>query len=403
MLSLRRNRSLLSLCLAAFAAYMGTGMVSTVRVLYVRSHGGSLGIISAMATAFLVSNFVCQYPWGWVADRWGRKPVLLVGLLAQAALSMLYLGVSDPALFVVIRVFEGAAAASILPSARAAIADLFPDDERGRAYGVFTAFFNLGFLFGPAAGGLLAGLSYVWVFMVAMGIRLISAAVVWRGLPAVRLPVQGSGQNATARGGLLSIPLIAAYVIAFSDYLWIGFDLTLAPLWMRHHLGASITMIGVAYSVWALPSTLLVPLGGRMADRFPRWLLILTCGLGQLPMFGLYVLAHSIYPILVGFALQAALYAVVSPALDAHVAASSPVGRRGCVQSTFTACGIMGALAGATVFVPLYAVDYRLPLVVQGTGYGVFILIGSTLIALSERWKRRCERAQLDDMQPATS
>ena len=162
MVALLRNRSLLTLCVAAVATYMGAGMVSTVRVLYVHSHGGSLAIISAMATAFLVANFVCQYPWGWLADRIGRKQTLLIGLVAQSILSGSYLLISNPDLFVVIRVFEGAASASVLPSARAAIADMFPDHERGRAYGIFTAFFNLGFLFGPGCRWL-AGRARVYV------------------------------------------------------------------------------------------------------------------------------------------------------------------------------------------------------------------------------------------------
>jgi len=363
---------------------MGAGMVSTVRVLYVHSHGGSLAILSAMATAFLVSNFVCQYPWGWLADRWGRKPVLIVGLVAQALCAGVYLLITDPALFVLLRVVEGAAAASILPSARAAIADLFPDEQRGRAYGLFTAFFNLGFLFGPAAGGLLAGIGYTWVFLVAVTIRLVSAVVVWNGLPSVKaVATSSTGDARVGWRALLAVPLLAAYIIAFGDYLWIGFDLTLAPLWMRHHLGASITMIGVAYSVWALPGALLVPFGGRLADRYPRWALILVAGLAQLPMYALYALSHSIFPVMLGFALQAAFYAVVSPSVDAHVAKSSPLGRRGRVQSTYTAFGLVGALVGASVFVPLYAINYRLPLVVMGFGYGSVILIGSGLMAFS--------------------
>lgn len=389
MITLLRNRSLLTLCLAGFSAYTGAGMISTVRVLYVHSHGGSLGILSAMASAFLVANFVCQYPWGLLTDRWGRKPVLLVGLTGQALLAGVYVFISDPVLFVGLRVLEGAAAASILPSARAAIADLFPDNQRGRAYGLFSAFFNLGFLVGPAAGGLLAAIGYSWVFFVAVGIRLVSAAVVLRGLPNLKRSTfhEIDGTEPGWRG-LIALPLVAAYLIAFGDYLWIGFDLTLAPLWMRHHLGASIAMIGIAYSVWALPSALLVPFGGRLADRYPRWALILVAGLGQLPMYALYAVAHSIYPILFGFALQASLYAVVSPAVDAHVAKSSPAGRRGRIQSTYSAVGVAGAFAGASAFVPLYAVDYRLPLVAQGIGYGLVILVGGLLIAFSEQRRR---------------
>ena len=68
-----RNRTLLAISLSVCAAYTGIGMVSPVRVLFAQAHGASLAIIGAMASAYLVSNFVFQYPSGWLADRWGRK------------------------------------------------------------------------------------------------------------------------------------------------------------------------------------------------------------------------------------------------------------------------------------------------------------------------------------------
>ena len=109
-----RNRTLLAVSLTVCAAYVGVGMVGPVRVLYAQSRGASLVIIGAMASAYLISNFVFQYPVGWLADRWGRKQVLIVGLLAQAVLSLGYLLITDPLVFVALRFVEGMAAATIL-------------------------------------------------------------------------------------------------------------------------------------------------------------------------------------------------------------------------------------------------------------------------------------------------
>src|SRR3981081_1390114 len=97
-----RNRTLIAISLTVCAAYIGICMVGPVRVLYAQSRGASLAIIGAMASAFLISNFVFQYPVGWLADRWGRKEIMIVGLLAQAALSLIYLFVNDPVLFVIL-------------------------------------------------------------------------------------------------------------------------------------------------------------------------------------------------------------------------------------------------------------------------------------------------------------
>src|SRR3989442_1642943 len=107
-----RNRTLSAICLTVCAAYVGIGMVGPVRVLFAQARGASLVIIGAMASAFLISNFVFQYPVGWLADRWGRKEVMIVGLLVQAILSLAYLFVVDPILFVLLRFVEGMAAAN---------------------------------------------------------------------------------------------------------------------------------------------------------------------------------------------------------------------------------------------------------------------------------------------------
>src|SRR6266571_2347746 len=108
-----RNRTLLAVSLTVCAAYVGVGMVGPVRVLYAESRGASLAIIGAMASAYLVSNFVFQYPVGWLADRWGRKPVMIVGLTAQTLLVLLYLPITDPIAFVVLRFVEGISGAAL--------------------------------------------------------------------------------------------------------------------------------------------------------------------------------------------------------------------------------------------------------------------------------------------------
>src|SRR2546423_10700744 len=131
-----RNRTLLAICFTVCAAYVGIGMVGPVRVLFAQAHGASLVIIGAMASAYLISNFVFQYPVGWLADRWGRKPAMIVGLLLQAVLSAAYLWITDLILFVVLRFIEGIAGAMLLPPARALIVDTVPDGRRVQAYGL---------------------------------------------------------------------------------------------------------------------------------------------------------------------------------------------------------------------------------------------------------------------------
>lgn len=378
---LLQNRSLLDVSVAIAAAYIGIGMVVPVRVLYAQSHGASLAIIGAMGSSYLLSNFIFQYPSGAIADRFGRKSLMLVGLIVQAFLTLLYLAVSDPILFVVLRFVEGIAGAALLPPARAIIADTVPADQRGQAYGIFSAFFNAGFLLGPAIGGLLASTGYSTAFVGSVLCRVAAVVVV-----AVLIhdrphtPEQDVEAVSAPRRDLFSPALIAAYILAFGDYLWLGFDMTLMPLWMRNHLGASVATIGLAYATWALPSMIVSPIGGRIADRVRRSRMILTFGLAQLPIYVSYGLLTTAWVVVIIIGLHGLVYSLAQPAVDAFLAASSPPNARARVQSLYSAVGLASAFLGSALLPALYAIDFRLPIFVVGAVFGLCIVIGGLMV-----------------------
>lgn len=381
-----RNRTLLAVSLVVCAAYTGIGMIGPVRVLYAQSRGASLAIIGTMSSAYLISNFLFQYPSGWLADRFGRKPMMLISLFAQAALSLAYLFISDPILFVVLRFAEGIAAAAVVPSARALVADSVPPEHRGQAYGIFGAFFNTGFLLGPALGGLLATTGYASSFIGAVIFRLLAVVIV---ITMVRVRPR-SEQAADAQAArvplrkLFTLPLIAAYILVFGDWLYVGFDITLVPLWMHDHLGASVAVIGFSYMAWSIPNVILTPFTGRVADRVRRSLLVLIFGLAQVPLYVVYGLANTFMIILIMFVVHGAIYSMVQPAVDAHLAAASGPEARGRVQGMYYAFGLFGGFIGSNGFSLLYGVNFRLPLFAIGAAFGLCVLIGAAMMRVSE-------------------
>lgn len=382
-----RNRSLLAISLVVAVTFVGIGMVVPVRVLYAQSRGASLAVIGAMASAFLLSNFLCQYPVGWLSDLWGRKRLMVCGLAVQAALGLVYLVVADPLLFVALRLVEGAAAATVLPAARALVADSVPPERRGEAYGIFGSFLNAGFLLGPALGGLLATTGYASGFIGSCAFRLVALAIV---VALVRddgraRPAERARARAVPRRALVTRPLLGAYILAVGDNLYFGFDLTLMPLWMRQHLGAPVAAIGLAYAVWALPNIVAAPLGGRLADRARRSGLILVFGLAQVPCYAAYGLLGEIAPVILVFGLHGAVYALMQPAVDATLASSSPPDARARAQGVYSAAGLASAFVAANALSLLYGLDYRLPLFAMAGGFAACVLVGGALIRRAER------------------
>jgi len=394
-----RNRTLLAVSLAVCAAFTGIGMVVPVRVLYAESRGASLAIIGAMASSYLVSNFLFQYPSGWLADRWGRKPVMILSLSAQAVLSAVYLLISDPVLFVILRFAEGAAAAAFLPSARALITDAIPSEKRGEAFGIFSAFFNAGFLLGPALGGLLAATGYASAFIGAVVFRLVAIVLVitmihvkTRGKQETREEVKPASVKT-----LFKLPLAGAYILAFGDYLFVGFDISLTALWLHDHLGAPIALIGIAYVVFSIPSIITSPFGGRIADRRRRSTLILVFGLLQVPLYIIYGLANSVLLVIALFGVHGVVYSLAQPAVDAHVASSSFAGARARIQGLYSAFGLAGGFVGASGSSLLYGLSFRLPLPAIGLVFGICVLVGGIMIRISEARRKTPARADKRD------
>ena len=189
---------------------------------------------------------------------------------------------------------------------------------------------------------------------------------------------------AVSRRALWTLPLLGAYILFFGDNFYFGFDLTLAPLWLKHHVGASIVFIGLSYAVWALPNVSLTPYGGRIADRMRRSTLILIFGILQIPCYIAFAFINSVTVALVVFAIHGAIYAMMQPAVDANLAAFSPPAARARAQGLYGAIGTGGAFIAANTLSALYGVNFRLPLFVMAAAFGVCVLIGGTMVRIAE-------------------
>src|SRR5258708_9014652 len=85
------------------------------------------------------------------------------------------------------------------------------------------------------------------------------------------------------------------------------------------------------------------------------------------------------------YGVHGAVYALMQPALDADVGASSGSSFRAGIQGLYATAGSIGAFAGASGSAPLYAINFRLPLFIMGILCVFYIIIGARLIRISER------------------
>src|SRR4051795_8277271 len=161
---------------------VGFGIVLPILPLYAKQFGASAVTASALIAAFSGAQLIFSPIWGRLSDRVGRKPILVLSL-AGTAVASLVTGLA-PAVWVLFlgRILDGISGASV-SVAQAAVTDLAPPEERPRLLGLLGAAFGVGFVMGPAIGGLAAlGGAHV-PFFVAAAIAGVNALVAARRLP----------------------------------------------------------------------------------------------------------------------------------------------------------------------------------------------------------------------------
>ncbi len=127
----------------------------------------------AVSFAFGIANFFGSPVLGALSDRYGRRPVLLVGF-SGLALSFFVTGLATALwMLIVVRLFSGAMQANAAV-ANAYVADITPPEERARRFGMLGAMFGMGFILGPVMGGLLGAISIHLPFFVAGALSVVN-------------------------------------------------------------------------------------------------------------------------------------------------------------------------------------------------------------------------------------
>lgn len=137
---------------------MGAGILIPVIPYIVREYRTDAATVGWLSTSFSIAQFLASPVLGVLSDRYGRRPVLLLSILGTAFGYFLFgLGGSLTVLFIA-RIIDGATGGNI-STAQSYIADITPPEDRAKSFGLIGAAFGLGFIAGPALGGLLSHIS----------------------------------------------------------------------------------------------------------------------------------------------------------------------------------------------------------------------------------------------------
>ncbi len=139
--------------LTLFINMLGFGIVIPVLPLYAKEFGASGFQIGLLFASYSICQFIFAPFIGKLSDKIGRRPVLIVSVIGTAAGFFIMGAANTLALLFVGRILDGVSGASIA-TGQAYLADVTTREERGKTMGLMGATFGLGFIFGPALGGI---------------------------------------------------------------------------------------------------------------------------------------------------------------------------------------------------------------------------------------------------------
>ena len=366
------------LFVTVFLDLVGFGIIIPFLAYYVESFGARAAIVGLLMSSYSLGQFVFAPVWGRLSDRVGRRPILLLGLLGSVAgftlfglastLSMLFLG----------RVLMGIFGATI-PTAQAAVADVTAPEDRARGMGLIGAAIGLGFIFGPALGGLLANLSSVLrlplfernpyalpcLASAALAASNLVAAAFFlpESLPAERrgsrIGERFSRLDQISRG--LTDPRVRRLLLTYFLFM-LGFTMMEATLtlFIEGRIGAGdhaqlVRRVGYLFGfIGIIQVALQGGLVGRLARAFgERQLLIAGCSITALSLAAMPAAASwaGIYGCAFGLACG---HGLSQPSITSLISRASPAesqgGALGISQSAASLARVLGPAMGGALF-----------------------------------------------------
>lgn len=173
-----RNRgAILLLMINIFLIFTGVGLVIPIMPTYMNELHINGSMVGLLVAAFSLSQLICSPIAGRLSDTWGRKKMIVSGMIIFALSEWLFGIANAPALLFAARMLGGIGAAFIMPAVMAYTADITSNEERGKGMGYINAAITTGFIIGPGIGGYIAEFG-IRVPFYAAGIAAAIAAVI---------------------------------------------------------------------------------------------------------------------------------------------------------------------------------------------------------------------------------
>jgi MFS family permease len=375
-------------------------MLFTVFARKIGAVGQGVEVFGISATAFSLAALVAAPTMGVLADRFGRRRLLLGSLAAHALASLGYLLAPTGAAFIAVRALAGGLTAGLVPASISMIGDLTPQTERGRWLGFMTGWSAIGFVIGPPLGG--------WVFdhwglpapfLIGAATNTLAFLIALCFIPNTALgrqrPLESHVGTASAEVGMMTRLSTFKIAIPRPYHTWVmlgtvSFIAVFAwrfvepqfHFYIYDILGWTSARFGLVMSGYGVLLMVAETTLGACSDRFGRKLILMIGLIIHTAQYVALITTDSVIWITLGIAASGLGEGLFMPALNAYLLDITPEQNRaqmiGLKESMFS----LGGLVGPALVV--LAVRYLQPAGIF-TIAGLLILFSAFLVPISAR------------------
>lgn len=384
----RRTRTIILLLAFSVGLMMtGFGIIMPVFARRLGELGSGVEGLGMMTMSFALAQFLAAPVMGSLADRYGRRPFILLGLAGFALSNVGFLLAETTAQFITVRAIEGALSAGLFPAAMGVVADIVPANQRARWVGFVMGSYGVGFIFGPVIGGALFD---TWGFAAPFAISAVMATIAFIGafilVPETRTPEVrrrerlrarwAAGSAATSKPSFLDSlprPLTVFGTLLFIDFIGVFAFAFIEPqmiFYFYEQLDWTTVQFGVVVGAYGLTMVLSQTLLGQSSDRFGRKpIVVLGLVLNTIFYFGLAIVTQFGLTLLVA-AVAGAGSGLMAPAMSTYYLDITPSQHRSRVMGVKGSVASLGGVIG-----PLLVVVFS----TFSSPQGVFIAGGASI------------------------
>lgn len=241
----QRRTILVAVCIALMAVIASVSGLNVAQPDLAAAFGASQSTILWIINIYTLSLAALLLPLGAIGDRWGRKSMLLAGLTIFGVASATAGLAPSAQVLLAARLFTGVGAAMIMPITLAVITSTFPEQERGRAIGVWTGVAGGGGILGMFLAAVLVDVAnWRWLFVLPVALVIVALVMALRSVPNSR---EKSGHTFDTVGALTSIVAVVGLIFGLQEGPGRGWT---APTTLPSLLVGVIAAVG--FVVWEL-------------------------------------------------------------------------------------------------------------------------------------------------------